>query len=66
LDLLGLFLIGLGDLCSLLLEDSLEDFNVELFASLDISDNLLLSLVASVKNDLLHDSSVVLLDKSES
>ena len=66
LDLLSLLLVGLTDLSSLSSEDFLEDLNVELSAGLDVIDDSLLNIVRGVKDDLLKNTLVVLLDKSES
>jgi len=66
LDLLSLLLVGLTDLSSLSSEDFLEDLNVEFSAGLDVIDDSLLNIVRGVKDDLLKNTLVVLLDKSES
>ena len=66
LDLLSLLLVGLTDLSSLSSEDSLEDLNIEFSAGLNVIDDSLLNIVRSVKDDLLKNTLVVLLDKSES
>ena len=66
LDLLSLLLVGLTDLSSLSSEDFLEDLNVEFSSGLDVIDDSLLNIVRGVKDDLLKNTLVVLLDKSES
>ena len=66
LDLLSLLLVLISDFSSLSSEDSLEDLNVEFSSSLDVIDDSLLNIVRSVKDDLLKNTLVVLLDKSKS
>ena len=66
LDLFSLLLVLISDFSSLSSEDSLEDLNVEFSSSLDVIDDSLLNIVRSVKDDLLKNTLVVLLDKSKS